>query len=659
MGKHRFISYITILTLLLPMACSVSSQVINSHGSGSGTTTASADIHVSSSITPTTTSTSIPMDQGAYYSLATLDSTIIPVSDYSQIAKKYLGITTLSTQSTQPPKIYKEGDRERFFVLNDDTEEYSSVDAILRYATPHVYFWIQEGISYDPQALQDLVDAFEEKIYPTDRAYFGPEWTPGIDNDEHLYMLYTYGLGKYVGGYFSSEDENPLQIDEHSNAHEMFYIAADINLSDPFIYNVLAHEFAHMIAYYHDRNEDTWLSEGIAELASYINGYADNWEAAAYLIDHDIPITDWPADMSDSSPYYAGAFLFTTYLIDRFGRDITQRIVNSEASGLESLDAVFEEFGMHDELTGLSLTADRVYGDWEVANYLNDTSLVDGRYGYATFDLPFTADTTEYVSECPLDEQQRTVNQYGVDYIKIDCTGNITLDFNGNSVVPITDADPHSGEYFFWSNRGNESSMTLRHDFNFTNVNGEIKLSYWTWYDLEEEFDYVYLLVRPDGGEWQVIATPSCFQGKNSFGCGYTGTSTGWIEETVDLSQFAGQKVEIQFEYLTDLSVLNTGFFIDDISIPQINYFTDLESDAGGWVAEGFSRIENRIPQTFSLSLIVSDSVKNSVEVIDVPETSHVSIPLTLAPGQSVTLAVSGTAKYSLLPASYSYRITE
>ncbi len=55
---------------------------------------------------------------------------------------------------------------------------------------------------------------------------------------------------------------------------EMFYIQIDnVSVNDDFYNGVLAHEFQHMIHWYNDRNEDTWLNEGSSELASYLNGY--------------------------------------------------------------------------------------------------------------------------------------------------------------------------------------------------------------------------------------------------------------------------------------------------------------------------------------------------------------------------------------------------
>jgi immune inhibitor A len=149
-------------------------------------------------------------------------------------------------------------------VTNVNTNENFQVEATLQYVTPHVYFWVQNGVNYDEDELQALADEFETKMYPTNREFFGSEWSPGIDGDEHIYILYARGLGMSIAGYFSSADQVPPQAHEYSNAHEMFLFNADnTDLGDEFTYGVLAHEFQHMIHWYQDRNETSYLNEGL------------------------------------------------------------------------------------------------------------------------------------------------------------------------------------------------------------------------------------------------------------------------------------------------------------------------------------------------------------------------------------------------------------
>ena len=121
-------------------------------------------------------------------------------------------------------------------------------------------------VMFNPANVKTLGDTFETKIYPTDRAFFGSEWSPGVDGDVHLFVVVATNIGTRAAGYFSSGDEvNPV-ADPHSNGHEMFVLNAKSfpGLVGSYVYSVLAHEFQHMIHWNIDRNEEGWMNEGFS-----------------------------------------------------------------------------------------------------------------------------------------------------------------------------------------------------------------------------------------------------------------------------------------------------------------------------------------------------------------------------------------------------------
>jgi hypothetical protein len=210
------------------------------------------------------------------------------------------------------------------------------------------------------------------KIYPTTREFFGSEWSPGIDGDEHIYILYARGLGFSVAGYFSSSDSVHPLIQEYSNGHEMFLFNADNTaLGEEFTYGVLAHEFQHMIHWNLDGNETSWLNEGSSELAAFINGYDPGGFDWLYINDPDLQLNDWPNDQNATTPHYGAGFLFMTYFLDRFGEEATQALVRDPANGLESVDDVLRETAATDPLTSQPITADDFFMDWVVTNFLH------------------------------------------------------------------------------------------------------------------------------------------------------------------------------------------------------------------------------------------------------------------------------------------------
>ena len=593
--------------------------------------------------------------------LKTLETTIVPENDPTELACRLEGICNIPATMEPPSSPRQAGDQDTFWVTNVDSNENFQVNANLEYVTPHVYFWVEDGVKFNEDELKSLADAFEEKIYPTDREFFGSEWSPGIDGDVHVYILYARGLGLSIAGYFSSADEVPPQAHEYSNAHEMFLFNADnTNLGDEFTYGVLAHEFQHMIHWYQDRNESSYLNEGFSEVAAFLNGYDVGGFDWLYSTNPDLQLNDWPNDPSATSPHYGAGFLYLTYFLDRFGEDATKALVKDPENGLDSVDNVLKQINATDPVTGQPISADDVFMDWAATNYLLDGSVGDGRYTYHNYPSAPQTYATESVSSCPSDAMGRTVKQYGVDYIQINCAGDYTLRFEGSTVARLLPEDSYSGSYAIWSNKGDESDMILTREFDFSDVSGPIDFTFHTWYDLEEDYDYLYFEVSEDGEHWQIVTTPSGTgddPSGNSYGWAYNGTTNGWIEESIDLSEYAGKDIFVRFEYVTDAAVNGEGMLIDDVSVDAIDYFTDFETDDGGWTTDGFVRVQNALPQTFRLALIKQGQT-TSVEMIEVNDDQTAEIPISIGGNvDSVTLVVSGTTRFTRAEGSYSVEI--
>ncbi len=212
-----------------------------------------------------------PVDLTTTETLQTLQTTIVPENDPYDLACRLKAICNVA--KTVQGKSYQLKDKEKFWVLNSDTVSYHQIDATLLYITPHTYFWAQDGTKVNEADMKALMDTFENKIYPKDREFFGSEWTPGVDNDPHIYILYAGGLGSNIGGVFDSDDEYNPAVKAHSNAHETYILSSSADLADQYTYGTLAHEFVHMIQHPTDRNDASWMTEGFAEVGSLINGY--------------------------------------------------------------------------------------------------------------------------------------------------------------------------------------------------------------------------------------------------------------------------------------------------------------------------------------------------------------------------------------------------
>ena len=604
-----------------------------------------------------------PADEGALNTLRILDEVVVPVNDPRDLALRLEGKENIPETVPAPEQPFEVGSEKTFWVSNVETNANFQVTATLEYSNEHLNFWIENGVRFDERDLRALADTFSSSIYPTNRAFFGSEWSPGIDNDPRLYVLFARGLGNNIAGYFSSADSVHPEAHRYSNAHEMFLMNADVmDLGDPYIYSTMAHEFQHMIHWYLDRNEESWMNEGFAVLSEFLNGYDIGGFDYLYVREPDMQLTYWPSP-PNSTPHYGASFLFLAYFLDRFGDEATQALVADPENGMDSIDNVLEGLGEVDPSTGQPVRGEDVFADWVLASFLNDERVGDGRYAYQRYTAAPSPDVTEEIRRCTSDWQERTVHQFGVDYIQIGCSGDYTLQFQGSTEVGVLPVDANSGEFAFWSNKGDESDMTLTQTFDFSQVSGPITLEYSTWYDLEEDYDYLYLVASEDGESWQILETPSgrsrdLDPSGNAFGWGYNGTTSGWIEESVDISQFAGKEVQLRFEYVTDAAVNGEGLLLDDVRIPAIDYSTDFESDDGGWEADGFARIQNRLPQIFRVSLIEGGR-EVSVQTVVLDANQQASIPLSLGESQDAVLVVSGVTRFTTQEAAYRFRFDE
>jgi immune inhibitor A len=604
-----------------------------------------------------------PADEIPLDTLQILENTIVPANYLPEIACRLEGKcdipVTLET-GTIPRTV---GETDVFWAISmnpDGTDEHFEVNATLEYVTDHAYFWVQDGVEFDTTDMKKLMDTFEAEIYPTTREFFGSEWSPGVDGDEHIYVLYTRGIGYSIAGYYSSADEYHPLAHEYSNAHEMFIFNADNTyLHEPFTYGVLTHEFQHMIHWNLDRNETSWLNEGFSELATFLNDMDPGGFDWVYVQDPDMQLNDWPNDQGSTTPHYGASFMFTTYFLDRFDAEATQALAADEQNGMDSVDNTLESINATDPISGDPIRADDVVIDWLIANFLKDPNVGDGRYTYHNYPEAPQPSATENIYTCPAKETYN-VHQYGGDYIQIECAGDYTLHFEGATQTGLLPTGAYSGDYAFWTNKGDESDMTLTRRFDFSNVPGPITLSFQTWYDIETDYDYVYLEVSEDGEHWQIITTPSGTgedPSGNSYGWAYNGVTNGWMEESVDLSDYAGKEVYVRFEYVTDAAVNGEGMLIDDLRIEAIDYFNDFESDDGGWEAAGFVRVQNILPQTFEVALISTNGGQTTVERIALSAEQTADIPISINSGDKAVLVVTGTTRFTRELANYSIEI--
>jgi immune inhibitor A len=504
-----------------------------------------------------------------------------------------------------PTRQYQVGDTERFVPLGSFSSTPTAF--VMVYRSDHAYYWFERDTQPDKAALEKAARFFEEHIWPLNAAIHGEAWNPGIDGDSRLHIVNQSSIGEGVMGAFNPEDLCPRFLCPESNQREIIYTSLETApLGSDLYLTTLAHEHQHLIQYHIDGNEDRWLNEGLSQLAEHFNGFTPgligNYNVIDFLNEPDHHLSGWPSSATDLGRYYGAGYLFLVYLYERFGLDFIRLVARSDYDGLASVQVALAEMG-------LDITVDDVFGDWILANALDDPYVADGRYYYRTLDLPGPITPVPLRGDAGSYPHADSVNQYGADYLSIDQPGTYTFSFDGSDEAQIVGTQPHSKDWMWWSYNGTNSATRLTAPFDLTGLD-TATLAFSAWWNTEVEDDWFHVLVSENGGQsWSIVggqqATPN---GESAPGPYYSGQSVTWIDEQINLNAYAGTEILVRFEYLTDSSDTRLGVVLDDIGIRESGGLDDVESAASIWVPEGFLRISDTVTQTWSVAVVVHDA---------------------------------------------------
>ena len=185
----------------------------------------------------------------------------------------------------------------------------------------------------------------------------------------------------------------------------------------------------------------------------------------------------------------------------------------------------------------------------------------------------------------------------------------------------------HSGTSGWRTNGSSYSWFRLGQTFDIPENGATLK--FWSYYEIEEDWDYSYVEVHDlDEDEWYTLPglktnstlpepqdnpnCPSAFEPSAYYDAerwhAFTGFSKAMYQEEMDLSRFANHTIELYFTYWTDPLVLERGWYIDDIEITEIGLFDDVENDQGNWTNNGWYIA---VPESPSTGTISSFSIEN------------------------------------------------
>ena len=537
---------------------------------------------------------------------------------YQIVPRLRKNLALLTPEPTPVARTLRVGAVDTFFVVqNATTGAYRTLTATLQVVTPHAYYWVENGLKADQTALQKAGDFFETTIYPTNHKYFGSERSPGPDGDVHIHILNT--RFQDAAGYFSSADTYPRSLVPFSDQRNIIFLNLDaLQPNDPQYNADTAHEFQHLIHAYQAPRATGWIDEGMGDLAIKLNGFPVIGVIDTFGRNPDTQLNTWAVEPRASAAHYAASYLFFDYTAQRFGADFTQAVIHAPQEGINGVQAVL------DARAG-GMRFDDLFADWAVANYLNDPSIENGRYAYSN-ETAFHISREPVLGQFPVTRTMQ-VSEQAANYFSLQpANGDVTLYFTGTTTAKLLPVNAHSGKWMWYSNRADLADTTLTRPVDLSKVN-KATLNFWTWYDIEKNFDYGYVEVSMDGGKtWDILpGKSSSTENPNgaSYGPAYTGRSgvaddkapAQWVRDQIDLTPYAGRQILLRFEYLTDDAFNAPGWAIDEISIPEINFVDDPASENFGWDAKGFIRTDNVLPQHFILQVVEKGSATRVVRV--------------------------------------------
>ena len=482
------------------------------------------------------------------------------------------------------------GQEEDFWLVELRTPSTYQTTAVLRLISRRALWYVESGAEVSDRALETAARAFEEQVYPQVTAAFG---LPSLASDERITILHARLGG--AGGYFSSSDRLPVAIQPFSNERPMLYLTVSGPLVGSRSYlSILAHEFQHMIHDAADGNEESWVNEGLSELATGAAGYPTPL-AVRPLPFPPVSLTAWPDAPGSTLPHYLTSYLFFQYLAEHHGgTEDMARLLEQPEDGAAGIDGYLRELGA-------DTTFLEVYRDWTVALLLGQQG--QGVYASSALRTPLTP--RQYLA--PGQEEVGVAQPFAPVYVALEPgEGSSILRFQGDDSVPLVPVDVYSGDFCWWGNRGDAIHSTLRRSVDLRGVEAAT-LEFRLWHDIEEGWDYAYVTASPDGGAtWHVLEgqyTTDDDPVGNSYGPGYTGATRGWVQETIDLTPFTGRQLLLGFEYITDDAVHGPGLCIDDIAVPEVGFGDDTEADTG-WQSEGFYRTNNALPARYQVQVV-------------------------------------------------------
>ncbi|RFU60482.1 choice-of-anchor J domain-containing protein [Peribacillus glennii] len=495
-------------------------------------------------------------------------------------------------------------------------------DYTLRSVGENVEIWVANDLSFpagDPRPAQvvtqaqvdKLKDEFDANIYPKATDFFG---TPDVHDGSHSPLA---EWGNVPKGYYEGSDKVIMLVDNiiddnYNDPSYPFFVAGfywqtlenyidrniitidardwDTRLENTF-YGTTIHELQHLIHADNDGDEESWLNEGMSTFSEYLGGYGHDDRSINFYLDHpENSLVNWDehqgaATGPETIADYGQVYLFTLYMNDKFGKEFIRNLALNETNGLDSVNETLNA-------SGQELDFKDVYNRFITALAIDSEKPGNGIYNFDSINLRDLAvdnngtkrgSTINYETVMPFEKEG--VPAWGGDFKQLDNTEKIrNISFDGIDFLPVPwesiTSPTDEANNVLWGNKGDEADNSIILEADLTNVKNAT-LNFDNYYKIEEQWDFAAVQVSTDGGKsWKSLSNENTRSDVVEEGYptikenlpGFTGQSNGWEKESFDLTEYAGRKILVSFRYMTDWGTTEDGWFIDNITIPEIGY---------------------------------------------------------------------------------------
>ena len=184
---------------------------------------------------------------------------------------------------------------------------------------------------------QEKIDALgnelADHVVPTDEAHFGQIGDAGRSGEDLVTLLYnvfdeayydceqtSYTAGYFAPGFIDQYQMNVIVIDANDFENMTGNPTTATDLTNE---GVIAHELEHLVMNNSDANETSWVDEGLADFAIFLNGYPVGGSHLTYhqVFHRETSLTRWGGGLEN----YGASYTFFQYLWERAVATVERR----------------------------------------------------------------------------------------------------------------------------------------------------------------------------------------------------------------------------------------------------------------------------------------------------------------------------------------------